>query len=98
MIFGLVSPTESITKKFQVPIQEKLDYSPNYNLRPSYQMLFLSSENTFQFTKYRYGMVPSFSKMERIIYTAPVQKHSDPNPHAQIKKDIIQNTDFRNAI
>ncbi len=98
MIFGLVSPVPSITKKFESSILEQLEYSPSYNIRPSQNTLFLSSDNPHQFTKYRYGMIPCGSKSEKILYEAPVENPNKSSHDSIIKKDIIMNQDFRNQI
>ena len=98
MIFGLVSPIEVIAKKFQASIPKNLVYIPNYNLRPSENILFLSSAKPQEFTNYRYGMVPSWVKEERILYEAPVENTNKPSHDVLIKKDIILSPDFRRPI
>jgi putative SOS response-associated peptidase YedK len=98
VLFGLVSKSEVIEKKFNVSLEEKLWYTPNYNLRPSDQMLFLSSAKPDEFLNFRYGMTPSGSIHEKIIFEAPVEKGSHQLNDPTIKKDIILNKDFRKQI
>ena len=98
MIFGLVSTKEILTKKFEASIPDKLEFIPNYNLRPGSTFLFLSSSKPNEFTNYRFGMVPSGSKDERILYEAPVENAKYHTHDVIIKKDIIFNPDFRKPI
>ena len=98
MIFGLVSQPQSIIKKFETSIPDKLELPPNYNIRPTHPTLFLSSAKPNIFTIYRYGMVPSGSNHEKILFEAPVENPNKPTHDTILTKDIILNQDTRNQI
>jgi putative SOS response-associated peptidase YedK len=98
MIFGLVSKKEVFTRKFGAIIPDNVSYIPNYNLRPSESLLFLSSAKPYEFANYRFGMTPSWSKDERVLYEAPVENGKRQTHDVLIKKDIILSQDFRKPI
>jgi putative SOS response-associated peptidase YedK len=98
MILGLVSIKEAITKRFEASIPEKVEYSTNYNIRPGYETLLLSSANIQYFSVYRYGMVPSWSKEERIIYEAPIEGDKLSQEKDASQKGIVSSENFRKPI
>ena len=98
MIFGLVSSTEAIYKNFSAAIPEKLGFTPNYNLRPGNEALFLSSAKATEFVSYRFGLTPFWAKGEKLLYEAPVEGNKPMQPGDILKCGIILSPDFRKPI
>jgi putative SOS response-associated peptidase YedK len=71
--YGLISKKEIIENRFQAKIPDGLNYSPNYNLKCEGYCMVLTSANPMQFVSLRHGMVPFWSKEERVLYEAPIE-------------------------
>ncbi len=98
MIVGLVSAKETLKRKFEVEMTEKLEYLPNYNIQPNRTCIFISSDKPGQFSEYHYGMIPSWSKEPVPYYHAPVESHKTEHKEGILRKDIILDQSFRKPI
>lgn len=94
MIFGLVSYSDVISKKFEININDDIDFLPNFNLQPNDECLFLSSHKTSAFVKMKYGMIPFWYNSKHCLYEAPMEGSSK----SFNKFGIVMTPEFRKPI
>jgi putative SOS response-associated peptidase YedK len=96
--YGLLSKKEIIENRFQAKIPDGLNYSPHYNLKCEGNCMVLTSANPMKFVSLWHGMVPFWSKEERVLYEAPIEGHVLSHDVDHTKRGIILSQDFRKPI
>lgn len=98
--YVLTQKIETIEKRFNVTLQDNVDYKPSYNIAPGQEALVIASLDTSKLQKFRFGMTPFWAKKKMMLINARAEgdRNKENNVTYKGARDIINKPAFRKPI